>query len=110
MSLGKESHSSYSVPLIPGDMSPGKGYNHKPNVIGSLTTWLRVFLPLTDALLAVAISQKLRLLYLTTGDINRLIGLLSSPAIASFGLELAFITTLVTHPSVRFCESNHLFA
>ncbi|GKE62140.1 hypothetical protein Tco_1512507 [Tanacetum coccineum] len=24
MSPGKESHSSYSVPLIPGDMSPGK--------------------------------------------------------------------------------------
>ncbi|GJV24867.1 hypothetical protein Tco_1532186 [Tanacetum coccineum] len=24
MSPGKESHSSFSVPLIPGDMSPGK--------------------------------------------------------------------------------------
>ncbi|GJZ61886.1 hypothetical protein Tco_0618023 [Tanacetum coccineum] len=29
MSPGKESHSSYSIPLIPGDMSPGKGSGYQ---------------------------------------------------------------------------------
>ncbi|GKF60275.1 ribonuclease H-like domain-containing protein [Tanacetum coccineum] len=43
MSPGKKSHSSYSVPLIPGDMSPGKGIpsDKSPGKVG-----LRLLIPL----------------------------------------------------------------
>ena len=66
--------------------------------IGSLTTWLRVFLPfkvVTDGLLAVVMSQKLLFFAGGTGDLNRWTGLLISPVYVSLGRKLLLVTILL---------------